>query len=88
MTTRGTCSVHQRHLTLSRAAQDAINYNQRNINEEGGGGYLGFCWDNAYWGTQVKLASLIGSQNPAYAQEVRPFSEALWTAEGFACEGA
>lgn len=59
----------------SQFLTDAINYNQRNINEEGGGGYLGFCWDNAYWGTQVKLASLIGNQNPAYAQEAARFIE-------------
>ena len=84
MTARGHCSAHQ-CITPKRAVQDAINYNQRNINEEGGGGYLGFCWDNAYWGTQVKLASLIGDQDPAYAQEVR-LAGALGTAEGFACE--
>ena len=48
--------------------QDAEAYNQRNINEEGGGGYIAFVWDCAYWGTQVKLAQFTGSTT--YASEV------------------
>ena len=50
--------------------QDAEAYNQRNINEEGGGGYVAFVWDCAYWGTQVKLAQLTGITS--YGNEVRP----------------
>ncbi len=49
-------------------AQDAEAYNQRNINEEGGGGYIAYVWDCAYWGTQVKLAQFTGSAT--YASEV------------------
>ena len=48
--------------------QDAEAYNQRNINEEGGGGYLAYVWDCAYWGTQVKLAQFTGSST--YSAEV------------------
>ena len=55
-------------------AQDAEAYNQRNINEEGGGGYIAYVWDCAYWGTQVKLAQFTGSAT--YASEV-PYSTHL-----------
>lgn len=49
--------------------QEAEAYNQRNIAEEGGGGYVAFVWDCAYWGTQVKLAEFTGTAS--YATEVR-----------------
>ena len=49
--------------------QEAEAYNQRNIAEEGGGGYVAFVWDCAYWGTQVKLAQFTGTAS--YATEVR-----------------
>jgi len=55
-------------------AQDAEAYNQRNIDEEGGGGYIAYVWDCAYWGTQVKLAQFTGSAT--YASEV-PYSTHL-----------
>ena len=60
-------------------AQDAEAYNQRNINEEGGGGYIAYVWDCAYWGTQVKLAQFTGSAT--YASEV-PYSTHLSTRRG------
>ncbi|DBA75362.1 TPA: hypothetical protein ACH3X1_010629 [Trebouxia sp. C0004] len=56
---------------------DAEAYNQRNINEEGGGGYIAYVWDCAYWGTQVKLAQFTGSAT--YASEVSRFLEAWLT---------
>lgn len=52
------------------AVQDAETFNQRNINEEGGGGYIAFVWDCAYWGTQVKLALMTGTSK--YTSEVGP----------------
>lgn len=54
--------------------QEAEAYNQRNIAEEGGGGYVAFVWDCAYWGTQVKLAEFTGTAS--YATEVKqlPFA--------------
>ena len=50
--------------------QDSEAYNQRNIAEEGGGGYVAFVWDCAYWGTQVKLAQFTGDTK--YSSEVCP----------------
>ncbi|KAL3143651.1 hypothetical protein ABBQ38_002447 [Trebouxia sp. C0009 RCD-2024] len=50
---------------------EAEAYNQRNIAEEGGGGYVAFVWDCAYWGTQVKLAEFTGTAS--YATEVSRF---------------
>lgn len=48
--------------------QDSEAYNQRNIAQEGGGGYIAFVWDCAYWGTQVKLAQFTGDTK--YSSEV------------------
>ena len=48
--------------------QDAEAYNERNMKEEGGGGYIAYVWDCAYWGTQIKLSQF--TNNAAYASEV------------------
>ena len=49
--------------------QDAITWNQLNIAKEGGGNYIAYVWDNAYWGNQVKLYQLTGRSS--YASEVK-----------------
>ena len=38
------------------------------MKEEGGGGYIAYVWDCAYWGTQIKLSQF--TNNAAYASEV------------------
>ena len=54
--------------TCLQCWQDAEAYNQRNMQEEGGGGYIAYVWDCAYWGTQIKLSQF--TNNAAYASEV------------------
>ena len=60
---------------LYGAPQDALNFWERNKNEEGGGGYLAWNWDSSIWGADVLLAQLQTS-DPKYASEVRTCSRA------------
>ncbi len=53
--------------------QDALNFWQRNKNEEGGGGYLAWNWDSSIWGADVLLAQLTPDSDKKYASEVCSF---------------
>ena len=50
--------------------QAAENYVERNIQEEGGGGYQAYNWDTCCWGVYVLMAEIQGSASP-YPQKVQ-----------------
>ena len=43
---------------------------ERNIQEEGGGGYQAYNWDTSCWGVYVLMAEIQGSASP-YPQKVQ-----------------
>ncbi|CAL5226752.1 g9605 [Coccomyxa viridis] len=58
---------------------DALNFWERNKDEEGGGGYLAWNWDSSIWGADVLLAQLMPHPDPKYGSEVQRFLEAWIT---------